>query len=299
MSRAVELGLMLIIAACLHLAFAAVLLRDWAPAAPSASAAERGVALASDDMSGLIASWEAPPTVAPAPEQLAARQPDDPTPPHLPDADPMAAPAMPDLSPDAPPAATSEPAPTIALPPLRPAMTQALALPTGAPEIPSALLLTQSGRPAARPERPAPRRAEPKQQRQRVTEQPAPQEQPSRRVAPAAQPGAAGGGSRRKGPPAGATDTGQLMAAWAGRLSSCLNRGARAPVSIRQRGQVVLNLTIGRDGAIRGVGVARSSGSAELDQAAVTAARRVGRCPAAPKGLTEASYPFQLPINLR
>ncbi len=57
-------------------------------------------------------------------------------------------------------------------------------------------------------------------------------------------------------------------------------------------------LVHGRDGVVRGVGLAASSGQPALDQAATDAARRAGRCPAAPAGLNDASYSFELPISL-
>ncbi|MGR3197443.1 MAG: energy transducer TonB family protein [Paracoccus sp. (in: a-proteobacteria)] len=88
------------------------------------------------------------------------------------------------------------------------------------------------------------------------------------------------------------------MSQWGGQIRSCINRRARAPRGLREGGQVVLALTIGRDGAVRGVGLAASSGQPALDQAATDAARRAGRCPAAPTGLNDASYSFELPLSL-
>lgn len=290
-----------VMATSLLLATSALLIDRQALGAEQAPLSEQPIALASDTMAETIARWEAPPPAAPAPQELAAAQPEaPPVAPQIETHQPSE-PALPVAAPQPAPAETS---PQIALPPLRPAMTQALALPSEAPEIPSALLLQHSDRPTARPARPAPqpRRAEPQQQ-------PAPrqrQAQPSQQPAPAARqqaaPAAPQGGSSAGAPATQArpqVNTGQLMSQWAGQLSSCLNRRVRAPSSLRGGGQVMLSLQIGRNGAIQGVGVARSSGNPALDQAAVTAASRVGRCPAAPRGLDAASYSFQLPINLR
>ncbi|AUH32813.1 hypothetical protein CUV01_04940 [Paracoccus tegillarcae] len=273
-----------------------VLLDNGALGAEQAAPSRQPIGLASDAMSETIKSWEAPPAALTEPQELAALQSENPIPPEAPQIEPVQPPAIPQPQVKPPEPMPAEAAPQIALPPLRPAMAQALALPTAAPEIPSALSLRQSERPVPRAARPAPQ-----PRRQAAPQAAAPRQQQSQPAAPAPQQGASGGGGAQQPAPQRAqrVNTGQLMSQWARQLSSCLNRRARAPASVRGGGQVILNLQIGRNGAIQGVSVARSSGNPALDQAAVTIASRVGRCQAAPRGLDAASYPFQLPINLR
>lgn len=86
---------------------------------------------------------------------------------------------------------------------------------------------------------------------------------------------------------------------WGAQIAACISRRAAPPRGVRQGGRVTLALQVARNGTIQGLGVAGSSGQPALDQAAVTAAQRAGRCPAAPAELTDASYAFQLPVNIQ
>jgi protein TonB len=86
------------------------------------------------------------------------------------------------------------------------------------------------------------------------------------------------------------------MSQWGAQIMA---RIERARPRVRGSGQVVLALQITRDGGLAGLSVARSSGDAALDNAALSAVQRAGRFPAAPKGLTDASYGFSLPIRFR
>jgi protein TonB len=86
------------------------------------------------------------------------------------------------------------------------------------------------------------------------------------------------------------------MAQWGGQIMA---RIERARPRVQGTGQVTLALQVARSGQLAGLTVARSSGDPALDQAALTAVRRAGRFPAAPDGLTEASYGFSLPIRFR
>ncbi|WP_234854754.1 cell envelope integrity protein TolA [Paracoccus everestensis] len=171
-------------------------------------------------------------------------------------------------------------------------------------ETPPEVVLNTSARPQRRPQRepeqqrqPEPRRAErrePEPQRQaepRRREQAAPQQQQARR----ADQGAGGSGVAGPSPQQKAS----LMSQWGGQIRSCISRRASAPRGVREGGRVTLNLSVSRSGSIQGVGIAGSSGNGALDEAAVRAAQRAGRCPRAPAQLTDASYSFQLPINLQ
>ena len=191
------------------------------------------------------------------------------------------------------------------LPELEPLDDMADLFPPAPPDLetPADVVLNASARPQRRPERePEPQRQaeprrkeqrEPERQRQaepRRQEQPAPQRQQARR----ADQGAGGSGASGPDPRQKAS----LMSQWGGQIRSCISRRASAPRGVREGGRVTLNLSVSRSGSIQGVGIAGSSGIAALDQAAVQAAQRAGRCPRAPAELTDASYSFQLPINL-
>lgn len=192
------------------------------------------------------------------------------------------------------------------LPELEPLEDMAELFPPAPPELdtPPEVVLNSSARPQRRPERePEPQRQaeprreerrEPERQRQaepRRQEQPAPRQQQARR----AEQGAGGSGASGPSPQQKAS----LMSQWGGQIRSCISRRASAPRGVREGGRVTLNLSVSRSGTIQGVGIAGSSGNATLDQAAVQAAQRAGRCPRAPAQLTDASYSFQLPINLQ
>lgn len=190
------------------------------------------------------------------------------------------------------------------LPELEPLDDMAELFPPAPPELetPPEVVLNTSARPQRRPQRepeqqrqPEPRRAERREpQRQaepRRQEQPAPQQQQVRR----ADQGAGGSGAAGPSPQQKAS----LMSQWGGQIRSCISRRASAPRGVREGGRVTLNLSVSRSGSIQGVGIAGSSGNGALDEAAVRAAQRAGRCPRAPAQLTDASYSFQLPINLQ
>ncbi len=192
------------------------------------------------------------------------------------------------------------------LPELEPLDDMAELFPPAPPELetPPEVVLNTSARPQRRPQRepeqqrqPEPRRAErrePEPQRQaepRRQEQAAPQQQQARR----ADQGAGGSGAAGPSPQQKAS----LMSQWGGQIRSCISRRASAPRGVREGGRVTLNLSVSRSGSIQGVGIAGSSGNGALDEAAVRAAQRAGRCPRAPAQLTDASYSFQLPINLQ
>ncbi|AHM03410.1 Ferric siderophore transport system, periplasmic binding protein TonB [Roseibacterium elongatum DSM 19469] len=87
-----------------------------------------------------------------------------------------------------------------------------------------------------------------------------------------------------------------LMARWGAQIQ---RRIERARPRVRDTGRAVLRLTITPAGQLTGVGIAQSSGNPGLDQAALQAVRGAGRFPAAPDGLTEASYGFSLPVTFR
>ncbi|QYX55701.1 TonB family protein [Roseovarius sp. SCSIO 43702] len=86
-----------------------------------------------------------------------------------------------------------------------------------------------------------------------------------------------------------------LMAQWGGAIRHGVERRKRYPRGAAASGTTKLRITVSRQGRLLGVSVTQSSGDAALDRAAVDAVRRT-RYPAAPNGLTQPSYSFNLPI---
>jgi periplasmic protein TonB len=85
-----------------------------------------------------------------------------------------------------------------------------------------------------------------------------------------------------------------LMAEWGGKIR---NRIDAAKPRGGGQGSVTVLLTVGRNGNLQSVGVAATSGQGNLDQRALQAVKSAGQFPAAPSGLTDASYSFRLPIR--
>lgn len=270
MTRLWELAGFVTIAAALHVSAAAMFRPGGAQPGEGASPAQASLSAGSGALADLVAAWEAPPVTDTAPGSM--RQP------------------------DAPEQATETPLPEVSpmtnAPPTLPASALELDSFT-APEPPAnpAATLTASARPSPRP---APQKAAPTE---------APRTSPPKVQASKPAPGGgSAGASVARSPGGGGISAGQkaeLMGQWGARIRACISRRATAPRGLRQGGRVVLSLRIARNGAVQSVGLAGSSGQPALDQAAISAARRAGGCPAAPPALTDASYNFQLPINLQ
>lgn len=157
------------------------------------------------------------------------------------------------------------------------------------------------------PERPEPK-PEPKQEPRQAAPAPAEPRQPARQNAPAsaavaAQRAAGSGG----GPAAGAGGSAQgatvskaqresAMASWGARIRSRVERRKTYPRAARRAtGTAIVSIRVTAQGQLAGVGLARSSGNATLDQAALQAVRRAGRFPAAPAGIS-GTQTFTLPL---
>lgn len=271
MRRAFGMTGCVVIAAALHVAAAALVV------APSLHPGEAGEAPASALSAGgaeiraLVAEWEAEET---PPEPEAEEEVE----------------AEPEPEPEAEPEAEVEPEPET-----EPEAEPEPVLPVAAPE--PKPVLTSSARPTARPDRPRPQPVQ-----QQSAEQPRRERaQPQRQQAATQRAGQGGSARQASTGGSGGISEGRrrdLMGQWGGQIRSCINRRASPPRGIRGGGRVTLALTVGRDGTIRAVSVAGSSGQPSLDHAALTAAQRARRCPAAPSGLDNASYSFQLPIQL-
>ena len=295
MRRAGEIGIALLLALALHLAAFAGM-GGQAPAGLQ-SAGQGGadlVSLAAADAATarLLAAWDSPPPVV-TPAALAAPQPQETPPPQAPSA--MPPPAVPPrIAPEqialpSPAGADSTPRAAEAPPP-----------PPPPPEPPG------DTPPRSPPPEPPP--PEPPPPRPASTE-PAPaqpRDAPSAEAAPAQQ--AAGSGAQSAAGTEGAAPAAATGTAEAARLTTRWGAEIRARIERRTAypregagasGTVTLRLTVGADGRLRAVGIAASSGSAALDQAALRAVERAGRFPRAPRALGEGGATFTLPVTFR
>ena len=153
-------------------------------------------------------------------------------------------------------------------------------------------------------------KSKPRSEQPKTAAKPAPKTQakakPKAKVAGSAGQKAAGSGQGRAkgtgGTSASATlskgDAATLTAQWGSAIRARIEKRKRYPAAAKGAGgKVTLRLTVNRNGALAGVSVAKSSGHAALDDAAIKAVRSAGRFAAAPKGLADASYSFTLPIS--
>ena len=109
-----------------------------------------------------------------------------------------------------------------------------------------------------------------------------------------AQAGAAGGASTAT---ISAGQRVKLQSIWGAKIRSRIERRKRYPAGARGSGRVVLRITVAASGALVNYRVAKSSGVAAFDQAALKAVARAGKFPKAPKGYDAAQLTFNLPMN--
>lgn len=192
----------------------------------------------------------------------------------LPQAPPMPAPQAPPLRDLA--AVTPDPAPVVDDAP-KPAATPDEATPPSPPKAAS--------KPKAKT--PAPPEKEP--QKAAKTQSPAAASAPQKPAKPeaAAAPAAAQGKGEAKA----------LKADWGAKVRARITRKLALPAGAAP-GRAKLRVTVTPKGALVSVEIAQSSGQPALDAAAVRAAKAAAPYPRAPKGLTEASYSFVVPIRL-
>lgn len=299
--RVLETAGFITIAAALHVSAAAILMPEQLQRGEMGDLGPTALAAGGVEVQSMVSQWENTPEIA-TPTDLA--QPETP-----PEMQPMPQPEPVEITapPEAPPALTAPEMPMAA--PNLPEAPRIEAADLNLPEIQRfdppeiavepALTLEASARPERRPDRSRP---EPQQQRaeprQRAPEAPVRQQAQSQPPAQQAGQGGSAPTSNSGGGGAGGISENQranLMTQWGGQIRNCISRRADTPRGVREA-RVVLALSVGRDGTIQNIALAGSSGRADVDQAIVRAAQRAGRCPAAPSGLTDARYSFQLPI---
>lgn len=89
-----------------------------------------------------------------------------------------------------------------------------------------------------------------------------------------------------------------LRATWGAAIRKKIERRKSYPRDAgKAAGTATVRLNVTRGGGLAAVSLARSSGNAALDEAALAVVRLAGGFPAAPAELTDPSYVFTLPIN--
>lgn len=237
------------------------------PAAGDAGEATMTLQAADGSLAALVESWTRPPEVESLAPASAQPLPADEPRPELPATSPAPR-SM--ATATAPPLPTADPMPAAA-----PSLPDA---PRPEPE-PEPAKAVEKAKPPAKPNAPSESRKAEKAMGTGGGE-----------VAGTGNPGASGGLSK--------TQTANLKKQWGASISKRVERRKAYPSSAGgATGTVTLRLTVARSGALQAVTVLKSSGHAALDAAAVKAAKSAGRFPAAPKGLDDTSYAFQLPLR--
>lgn len=332
MKQALEILTFAGLAAGLHLAAWSWMGDGGPPSAGSGGQAPVTLAAASGDISTLVAQWAEPPSLitevaqsAPdtAAETSASPAPRQDSPPRrLPPEAPQAAraenlPTRP-IAPAAPPPSgleiPAQPARPKAIADLPPRLPMASRRP--APDdaaAPRLALATPETPPEIDTTRPDPRAAIRPNARPRALAAPSPAA--AAKPATAAKPTQSATTTRqtaagnKQGKTAGQkTETSattlstaqrqSLLSSWGGVIRTQVERRKRYPSGSAATGTAVVRLNVAPQGQLLGANLARSSGDARLDQAALYAVRRA-RIPAAPKGLGKARYSFDLPISFR
>lgn len=217
----------------------------------------------SGDLTALVAAWETPPTVAPAPE-----------PPPLPETPTAPTPlAMPDL----PPASSAPPAPP------KPVPAEAAPPPPDAPPPPPA------EKPKPKPEAPKP---------QPRPEPPKPAPQPAATAQGTGGSGAAGQSGQAQAGTASSAGQEEALAAWGADIRARIERRKTYPRGADgATGTVTLVITVSPRGQLLGASVAASSGHDALDAAALKAVKNAGRLPRAPAGVAADGHSFRFRLR--
>ncbi|WP_291729169.1 energy transducer TonB [Leisingera sp. F5] len=273
MKRAAELTVFAGIAVLIHVALFARVPGSGAQSSGAGGTAMVAIQAAPDAVAAMAEVWEQPPQTSP---RIAAQS-VEPLP-------PANVPSLPQLALDQAPRAAVQ----IAIP--APARADNLQIETAPPPPP------KPQRPEPKPEpqhKPAP---EPQPQQARKSEQAS--------AGRAEQRAAGSGGGAQAGQSGGAQAAtavpgrrAKLRSIWGAKIRARVERRKRYPAGASGKGQVVVRLTISRSGQLLSHRIAKSSGIAAFDQAALQAVTRAGKFPSAPKKLQINQISFNLPMS--
>ncbi|UTS81390.1 TonB family protein [Phaeobacter piscinae] len=161
---------------------------------------------------------------------------------------------------------------------------------------------------------PPPPKAEPQPDPDlRPRAKPRPKQEPTPQTAQKAQQTSAGRAAQRAAGSGGSAQAGQagraaaataqagqqakLKSIWGAKIRARVERRKRYPPGARGNGKVIVRITVARNGQLISHRIARSSGNAALDQAALQAVARARKFPAAPKQLPLNQMTFNLPMT--
>ncbi|UWQ47917.1 energy transducer TonB [Leisingera aquaemixtae] len=274
MKRAAELTVFAGIATLIHAALFAAAPRSGAQSSGAGGEALVSVQAADATVADMVEAWQRPPQAVPQLELDLTQPPPVPAPPAVPQFELAQAPRA---------------AAQIAL--ARPAPAGTLEVDTAAPPPPP---------PEEQPEtaaKPAPRpKAVPEPQQARKAEQTAASRAGQRSAGSGGGAQAGQGGSAAAATPQAGQEA-KLQAVWGARIRARIERRKRFPAGASGSGVAVVRITVSRSGQLLEYRIAKSSGSAAFDQAALQAVARAGTFPAAPKKLGLSQLTFTLPMR--
>ncbi|WP_405110100.1 TonB family protein [Phaeobacter sp. BS52] len=280
MKRAAELTVFAGIATVIHVALFASAPKSGAEASGGGGDAMVSVQAASATVAEMVETWERPPQTQPQIDTALTPPQTAPTAPVVPQFELAQAPSA---------------ARQIAL--AKPTPDDKLQLDTTPPPPP-----------------PPPPKAEPQPDPDlRPRAKPRPKQEPPPQTAQKAQQTSAGRAAQRAAGSGGSAQAGQagraaaataqagqqakLKSIWGAKIRARVERRKRYPSGARGNGKVIVRITVARNGQLISHRIARSSGNAALDQAALQAVARARKFPAAPKQLSLNQMTFNLPMT--
>ncbi|ATG40420.1 TonB family protein [Phaeobacter piscinae] len=280
MKRAAELTVFAGIATVIHVALFASAPRSGAEASGGGSDAMVSVQAASATVAEMVETWERPPQTQPQIDTALTPPQTAPTAPVVPQFELAQAPSA---------------ARQIAL--AKPTPDDKLQLDTTPPPPP-----------------PPPQKAEPQPDPDlRPRAKPRPKQEPTPQTAQKAKQTSAGRAAQRAVGSGGGAQAGQagraaaataqagqqakLKSIWGAKIRARVERRKRYPSGARGNGKVIVRITVARNGQLISHRIAKSSGNAALDQAALQAVARARKFPAAPKQLSLNQMTFNLPMT--
>ncbi|MFV1493531.1 TonB family protein [Phaeobacter sp. JH18-32] len=281
MKRAAELTVFAGIATVIHVALFASAPRSGAQSSGAGGDALVSVQAASATVVEMVETWERPPQTQPRIDTDLTPPQTAPSAPVIPQFDLAQAPsAARQLAISPPPRADR--LDVDSAPPPPPAPPQTVPRPLPDPD------LRPRAKPRAKPE-PQPQNA--RKAEQRSSGRDAQRAAGSGGGAEAGQAGSSAAATAEAGRQA------KLQAIWGAKIRARIERRKRYPSGARGNGRVVVRLTVARSGQLISHRIARSSGNAALDQAALQAVARAANFPAAPRQLTLSQMTFSLPMD--
>lgn len=226
-----------------------------------------------------------PVPLTPSPDSPFAKGPLAAEPPIAAPIEPLIVPQAPDLPGEAvaaDPAPVADAAPELPTPELPARELPKAEVPTPKPASKTA---TKTAAQTPKADKPKAQQQKPKEAPAETSAKPKTAKPKTQSAADAPAPAAASGGEAKA-----------LKADWGAKVRSQINRKLALPKGLAP-GRTTLRVVIAPSGALVSVEIAKSSGQPALDAAALRAVKAAAPYPRAPKGLSEPSYGFSIPIR--